>query len=636
MDYHRSLKRQIRKVIGMDSELLQDPSIHQFLDVINENYIRNDYDRNLLDRSLQLTSKELNERYRELELRLEQKEQSHSQLEQLLSIIDSTLEASLDGIVLVDRQGISRMFNQRAADLLCTTKDYIRDGNPAKMRELVERVASNPEDFVGQLDLLSQNPMASTCCTLEMHNGLIVEIHSQARIHNGKVAGRVWNLHDITELRKNQQVIHHRAYHDVLTDLPNRILFQERIEKALSRYDKSKGRIALFFIDLDGFKLVNDTLGHELGDKILIQVANRLRQVIGKHDVLARHGGDEFLLMLENVKEIEHTITVAKAILSNLSDVFHLDDRDIYISASIGITMAPKDGTKPEELIRKADMAMYHAKAQGKNNFEFFKESIADDSMRHLLLKSELNQAIQKKEFVLFYQPKFNLKTGKICGAEALIRWQKSDGRIAAPGEFIEVAEQSGLIIPISEWVFHQACEQLAQWLPNLDDDFVLSVNLSAKHFRKSKLVEFVLAALVHYQIPFHRFELEITESVVMENPENSIAKLSTLRNMGINLSIDDFGTGYSSFNYLKDLPINIIKIDRSFVMNIEESSKDLSLVESIVNIAHILDLKVVAEGIESAKSGDLLRDVQCDYAQGYHYDKPLPADDFAKYLNEQ
>lgn len=635
MNYHHSLKSQIIKSIGSDSELLQNPSLSKFLEAINDNYIKNDNDLKLLDRSLQLTSQELNDRYQEIELRLEQKAEAHSELEHLLSIIDSTMEASLDGIILVDETGAPRMFNQRAADLLCTTKEYIKHSTPEKMTELVEQVSFNAEDFKQQLRSLKRQPQQNTYCTLNMKNGSIVEIHSQPRILNGVVAGRVWNVHDITQLRKNEQEIRYRAYHDSLTDLPNRTLFQERIENALSRNKTSSDKLALLFIDLDGFKYVNDTLGHEVGDKVLIQVAKRLNRVIGENDTLARHGGDEFLLMLESLKSIEKTIDIAKSILSVVSDVFHLDNQEIYISASIGITIAPKDGETPDELIRKADMAMYYAKAQGRNNYQFFKDSIADNSIRQLSIKSQLNHALQKNQFLLYYQPKIDLKTGRICGAEALIRWRKEDGSIVPPGVFMEVAEQSGLIIPMSEWVFQEACKQLAQWLPFLDKDFILSVNLSAQHFKKKRLVDFVIATLVHHKIPFAQFELELTESVVMDDPQNSISKLKTLRDMGINLSIDDFGTGYSSFNYLKDLPINIIKIDRSFIMNIEKSKKDLSLVESIINIAHILGLNVVAEGIESAESGELLRDIKCDIAQGYFYDKPLPADEFGRYLKE-
>lgn len=634
MGQHKLLKRQIRKHLGSAREFMGTPVMEDFLAAVNRAYKHNDRDRDVLERSLDITSDELVQKNEELEQRLKQTAESHEQLEQLFSIINSTLQASLDGIILMDEDDDPMLFNQRAAELLGTTQDVIGRSSYDTLQTLLNDNAINPEVFSRQLSSIAKNPAISTSGTLEMNNGLIVEVYSQARIQDDKTMGRVWNFHDITELRQNEETIRHRAYHDSLTNLPNRTLFTDRINHALTRYKRSEEEFALLFIDLDGFKYVNDTLGHEIGDQVLIEVAKRLDNIVREHDTIARHGGDEFLLMLELVENSLQIKEIASRILQVLSEAFVLDEQEIHISASIGITIAPKDGHSSDELIRNADMAMYSAKAQGRNNYQFFDRSMAESSKRQLSLQSQLNQALRKEEFQLHYQPKIDLKTRRITGAEALLRWYQGGEILIGPTEFIGIAEQSGLIVPISEWVLNTACQQLADWLPHLPDDFVLSINMSAQHFMQRNVVETIIGILDRHKIPCHRIELELTESVVIEDPKNSIAKLKLLRARGIKLSIDDFGTGYSSFNYLKNLPIHTIKIDRSFIKDVESSSRDLSLVESIVNIAHTLGLNVVAEGVESEEIHGLLQGITCDMGQGYLYSRPLPADDFAQQLD--
>lgn len=633
MDYHPSLKLQIQNTLGLDSTALHEEPIAKLLTAVNASYIQSDADQASLEKLLKVTSQELNQRYQDIEKRLQEKSDSHQKLEQLLSIIHSTLEVSVDGILLVDESGDPVILNSRAAELLCATEDDIKTKTAYELIDHVYDKVCNPDALKQQLIDIDNDPTASTSGILERDDGVIVELNSQARVQNDRIVGRVWNLRDITQLQKSEEVIRHRAYHDVLTDLPNRSLFSDRIEHALSLYKRTGDRVALMFLDLDGFKYINDTLGHDVGDLVLQEVALRLKKVVREHDTIARHGGDEFLVMLEKTENLMQVEVIAKRILQYMTKKFVLEGQDVYISASIGVTLAPDDGNSAEQLIANADMAMYHAKAQGRNNYQFFKPSMAQKSSDRLSIKNQLHQALKNNEFLLHYQPKVALGSGRIIGAEALIRWQQNKDNLIMPNDFIPLAEKTGLIIPISEWVINTAFAQLQEWLPDIDAGFVLSVNLSAQHFKQSNLVSFIAEALERFNIPSHYVEIELTEYAIMDDYEKSIEKLQQLRDLGIHLSIDDFGTGYSSFNYLKSLPINIVKIDRSFIKDIPNSDKDLSLVESIVNIAHTLGLKVVAEGVETQKVNDLLRQLSCDMAQGYLYDKPMAASVFTQQL---
>jgi len=586
--------------------------------------------------SLQQTADTLQQRNEELKQQLEAAATSHSQQEQLFSLINATLQTAKDGIILMDEDDSPILFNQRAAEFLDTSQGFIGCADSSDLLELLQNNSYNAEVFEQQLAAIQIQASASTSGTLELLNGVVLEVYSQARMHDDEVIGRVWNFHDITELRNNEREIRYRAFHDPLTELPNRHLFSDRILTALSRQQRTSAMLALLFIDLDGFKYVNDSLGHEVGDLILQEVAKRLKIVVREQDTVARHGGDEFLVLLENVANRAQLSEVAERILHTLSQPFSSNGQDIFMSASIGVSLAPQDGVEPEFLIRNADMAMYQAKKEGRNNYQFFRPYMMEHSSRQLLLQSQLSQALQNNEFRLYYQPKICLETGIIVGAEALIRWQKDNGDIIAPGEFIETAEQCGLIIPISEWVLQAACTQLQQWSNLVAENFVLSINLSAIHFKQKSIVSDIMSSLEQHNIAPHNFELELTESIVIDNPAKSIATLNELRDSGIKLSIDDFGTGYSSFNYLKELPITAIKIDKSFIENIDVFFRDLALVKSIIDIAHILELEVVAEGIETTKMQNLLKQANCDTAQGYLYSRPVPPEQFSELLSNK
>lgn len=560
---------------------------------------------------------------------------THAEQEQFFSIINAMLQTSNDGIIVMNSSDTSILFNQLAAEYLDVSDSFIANTNSSGLLKQLLSQAKKAGKLECQFIATQEKKSTRSHETLELHNGTILEVRYHVHKSDKRTIGRVWHFHDITQLRKNESEIQHRAFHDPLTELPNRHLFSDRILTALSRQQRSDNLLALLFIDLDGFKYINDSLGHEVGDSILQGVAKRLHGAVRDQDTIARHGGDEFLVLLENVTDQTQLCKVADRILQALSRPFITSTQEICMSASIGISLAPQDGVEPDFLIRNADLAMYKAKDAGRNNYQFFHTDMVQDSSRIMLLQSQISLALQKKEFRLFYQPKICLATGRIKGAEALIRWQKKCGEMVAPAEFIEVAEQCGLIIPISEWVLETACAQLQQWQSITDDDFVLSINLSSIHFRQENIVSDIISCLKKFDISAHNFELELTESIVINNPEKSISTLNELRDAGIQLSIDDFGTGYSSFNYLKELPITAIKIDKSFIENIDVFSRDLALVKSIIDIAHTLELEVVAEGIETEKMQELLLQSNCDTAQGYLYSRPVPPEAFIPLLNQ-
>lgn len=586
--------------------------------------------RQELEQQLLQTEASLKQAARELQQQRKAANSAHAQQEQLFSIIKAMLKTSQDGVILMDENDSPILFNPRATEFLAVSNSFMANANSSDLLERLLSKACNAEVFKQQFVATSSR----TSGTIELQNNLVLEVHYQAHMHGKQLIGRVWNFRDISELRNNEREIRYRAFHDPLTELPNRHLFSDRILTALSRQQRTTTILALLFIDLDGFKYVNDSLGHEVGDLILQEVAKRLKVAVREQDTVARHGGDEFLILLENIAHTTQLCEVADRIMLTLSQPFISQGQEIFMSASVGVSLAPQDGIEPELLIRNADLAMYKAKSAGRNNYQFFHRDMAEDSSRKLQLQNQLSQALQNGDFRLYYQPKICLETGAITGAEALIRWQKNNGDIITPGEFIETAEQCGLIIPISEWVLHTACAQLQQWNDLVADDFVLSINLSAIHFRQKNIVQDVINSLEKHKIAPHNFELELTESIVIDNPEQGIATLYELRDAGIKLSIDDFGTGYSSFNYLKELPITAIKIDKSFIENIDIFSRDLALVKSIIDIAHTLELEVVAEGIETTKMQDLLKHSHCDTAQGYLYSRPVPPEQFIHLFN--
>ena len=418
------------------------------------------------------------------------------------------------------------------------------------------------------------------------------------------------------------------ALHDTLTGLPNRTLLADRISQAMAKVAEQGGCFSLMFIDLDGFKPVNDAFGHHLGDRLLREVALRLREQLRSQDTLARIGGDEFVLLVR-LSEPDDAPQVAARQVSLLSKGFRVDEHDLQISASVGIALYPGNGQTAEELLMNADAAMYHAKGAGKNGYSFFDVSMNTNARKQLQLLQDLRQAVEQNQFRLHYQPKFDATSGQPVGAEALLRWEHPQQGLLLPEHFIELAEKTGLIIPIGEWVLNEACRQMRMWFDQGYSHWRIAVNLSALQFCYSGLVDSVVTSLERHGLPANSLTLEITETTAMSDADASMTVLQKLSQMGVDLSIDDFGTGYSSLMYLKRLPANELKIDRGFVRDLEHDSDDAAIVSAIVALGQALGLRIVAEGVETDTQQSFLTTLGCDALQGFLLGQPLPAEQF-------
>ncbi|HEY5994411.1 MAG TPA: EAL domain-containing protein [Gallionellaceae bacterium] len=426
--------------------------------------------------------------------------------------------------------------------------------------------------------------------------------------------------------RKVDRRIQILANYDTVTGLPNRNLLHDRISHAISyarRYDKIA---AVLFIDLDDFKVVNDSLGHNVGDKLLRELGKRLTGCVRETDSVARLGGDEFVILLTGMAHRDGVVFVAEKVLDSLSRPFLLEGHEIFISSSIGIATFPKDGEDEQTLLKHADSAMYHAKERGKGHYQFYAAEMNELALERLSMINDLHRALERNEFVLHYQPQVNLKTGKITGVEALVRWQHPQKGMVAPAKFISVAEETRLILPLGEWVLHQACEQAVKWHKD-GYDIIIAVNISALQVEEQRLVELVDDALRTTGINPKYLELELTENVLIERSDAIYRIFQQLREKGVRMAIDDFGTGYSSLSYLSKLPIDKLKIDRTFVRNIAEDADVRSIAEAIISMAHSLRLKAIAEGVETPEQMEFLRRLNCDEMQGFQFSRAMPAD---------
>jgi diguanylate cyclase (GGDEF)-like protein/PAS domain S-box-containing protein len=441
---------------------------------------------------------------------------------------------------------------------------------------------------------------------------------------DGAITHHVGVINDVTELIRYQEQLEYQANYDSLTKLPNRNLLRDRLSQALSRAQRTMSRVAVIFLDLDGFKNVNDSLGHSVGDKLLNEIAGRLAGCVRSSDTVARHGGDEFVVVLTDPGD-ERTLTAwADRVRAAIGEPVWVDGHEFYVGCSLGASLFPQDGDDAETLLKKADLAMYRAKDLGRNGFQFYEPEMNASVGTRLNLERRLRRALRDKEFLLHYQPQIDIVTGRIVGLEALIRWMDPEVGLVSPSAFIPVAEESGLIEAIGEWVLREACRQNKAWqLAGLPPARV-SVNLSARQFHRTDIKKIVMSVLAETGLAPEFLEIELTESVIMSNAEEAAEMLNELHRLGINLAIDDFGTGYSSLSYLKRFPVDRLKIDRSFVNDIGVSADDETIIAAIITLAHSLNLQVIAEGVETASQLDFLRMRGCDEMQGYHYSRPV------------
>ncbi|MBI3527264.1 MAG: EAL domain-containing protein [Betaproteobacteria bacterium] len=440
-------------------------------------------------------------------------------------------------------------------------------------------------------------------------------------------------LQDITERKEQEERTRFLADHDELTGLPNRSLFRQALSKALQRAERSGKMLSILFFDLDRFKNINDSLGHDAGDEVLRAVAERLTACVRKIDMVARFGGDEFAVLTEGLTAEDQASTVARKILEALSKSMILAGRQYRPAASIGISTYPTDGRDVQSLLKNADIAMYRAKEEGRGTFQFYSEMLNTHSVQRLEFESNLSNALNNHEFVLYYQPKVDLATGRVTGLEALIRWISPQLGFVSPGDFISIAEETGLIVPMGRWVAQTACVQNRAWQKGGLPQLRIAINISARQMGDKGLVEFISDTLKKTGLTAESLELEITESAVMSNQEHAEKVLNELKGLGFHLTMDDFGTGYSSLAYLKRFPFDSVKIDQSFVRGIPESKDDSAIVEAIIAMAHSLQLKVVAEGVETKEQFDFLRTLGCDQIQGYYFSKPIPANEVVMLL---
>ncbi|MDJ0556805.1 MAG: EAL domain-containing protein [Microcoleaceae cyanobacterium MO_207.B10] len=448
-------------------------------------------------------------------------------------------------------------------------------------------------------------------------------------VFDSHIEGIVVNCHNITDRKIAEEKLLYDAFHDSLTKLPNRALFMDRLSHAFARYKRhSQEHFAVIFIDLDRFKVVNDSLGHLAGDKLILEVANRLKKDMRYDDTIARMGGDEFAILLEYVKSEENSQYVAERIQKLLQLPFTINNQEVYTSASIGIALANKDYKYPEDILRDADTALYRAKTLGKARQEVFDISMYADNLAQLKLEIDLRQALKKNELELYYQPIIDLKTGLISGFEALLRWKHPERGIVSPVDFIPISEETGLIIPIGWWTLQQACQQTYHWQQQFPHyHLTMSVNLSGRQFSQDELVNQVQEILSLTNLDPHNLKLEITETTIMENEAIVMNILSNLKRLNVQLNIDDFGTGYSSLSRLQNFPIDTLKIDRSFVMRMDKESENLEITKAILSMASSLGIDVIAEGVETAEQLSLLRNLECKYGQGYFFSKPVDSE---------
>ncbi len=466
-------------------------------------------------------------------------------------------------------------------------------------------------------------------------DSIYVEMNLSAGSENGMVSS-VWGVcRDITERKIAQHELYKLAHHDILTGLPNRVLLEDRLQQAKALSHRMNSPFALLFLDLDRFKMINDTLGHSVGDELLRMVAARLKRTLRETDTVARIGGDEFIILLTSVKDRRDVELLSDKILKSLTLPFTLRDHELFISTSLGACLYPDDGQDTEDMMKKADIAMYHAKSLGRNNVQFYTDDMDQNASRRFVISNSLRRGLEQKEFRVFYQPKVDVASGRIVAIEALVRWEHPELGLLSPVEFIQLAEENGLIMQLGEWVLREACLQNVRWQTEGIVDMRMAVNLSGYQLQHTALIATIRRVLKDTGMLPEHLELEITESVIMQNPDFVVTVLSEISELGIHISIDDFGTGYSSLAHLKRFSVNTLKIDKSFVQDVDFSTTDAAIATAIIAMGNSLKLNVIAEGVETQGQYDFLRENNCDQVQGYLFCRPLPPDDLMELLKK-
>ena len=561
---------------------------------------------------------------------------SQRELETAAAQLAATLESTADGILVTDLSGRIRNCNQRFAQMWGVPPELLLQRNDDALLEWMRRSVVDPAAYMRRLATLEETTMLQSSDVLQLHSGKVIERVSLPQCSRGRPIGRVFSFRDITEKIEAGERIETLSYTDALTGLPNRRRLADRIKMSLALAQREQAQFALMLLNLDRFKHINDTLGHAFGDSVLIDVAERLRGCLRQGDTVARLGGDEFVLLVNRADEAGAE-TGARRVLDALRRPFHQAGMSFTVTASVGIVMVPGDGATMDELMGRADAAMHEVKQAGRAGLRFHRSHVrrrGADSRSSMQLDHAMRQALTQGLFRLHYQPQVDLASGRVNGAEALIRWTDPDLGEVEPGEFIPLAEDSGFIVAIGDWVLHQAVAQAADW-HRRGLDLMVSINVSALQFQQPGFVEGVAQALHDAGLPAPKLELELTESMLVHDAAETLLRLQALAQLGVRLAIDDFGTGYSSLGYLKRLPVHRLKIDRSFVAGLPADQSDAGIVHAIINMGRALHLRIIAEGVETEAQRRFLKKAGCDQFQGFLFARALEAPAFEARLVE-
>jgi len=620
--------KQLQKTIEqLQHEVEQRKQAEKELATVNNN----------LEQSVQQRTLELSNINRDLLMEIEQRKLIEQDLFQEKQQALVTLESIGDGVITTDMDSKVTYLNPIAERMTGWTLAEAK-GRPILevfriLNESTRKLAANPVDVV-----LAHG----TVCGIANHTIVISKTGKEFAIEDsaapiinvdGNMIGVVLVFHDVSEAKHMAEKMSYLAEHDFLTDLPNRLLLTDRITQALNMARRKNTRVGILYLDLDHFKKVNDTLGHDVGDQLLMMLSKKLQACLRNMDTISRQGGDEFVILLTEFDSPAIPVTIANKLLEATCKAFQIGAHELNVSASIGISMYPEDGDSADALMKNADAAMYYAKSLGRNNFQFFTKQLSAKIAEQVDLENSLLRAVNQHEFKLVYQPKILLETGEIIGAEALIRWEHPEKGLVSPDIFIPIAEDTGLIKLIGKWVLSEACEQNKRWQQAGLPVIPVAINVSAVELKQADYLQQVSKILMQSGLEAQYLELEVTERVAIDGNDEGIRDLLALKEMGVRLSIDDFGTGYSSLSYLKRLPVDSVKIDKSFVRDIQSDANDAAIVTAIIKMSHSLGFSVIAEGVETSAQLQFLKEAECDEIQGYFISRPLSAENFANLL---
>jgi len=625
---HKLLARQLKR------SKVDESFVQEYTDIISrvsDAYEQNEREINILERSLFITSNELNERNDLLKNQLNELSDTQQQLEHSISVLNATFDAIGEQVTVLDLKGNVVSANIMAREFF--ERFNLDAYNYFSQIDKVIKKGNKSADIIAQLKADSKQTLSGEFESIDDKH---YSYRSLPQLKNGQLIGRVFCIRNISVEKEHEEIIHFQAYHDALTGLANRQLFMDRLEHSLTLARRDDSMTAVLFLDLDNFKRVNDTEGHKGGDELLIKMVERINHRLREQDTLARIGGDEFVILVELVKSKNNIENLCDALLETISKEFIINGRPQYVSSSIGIALYPQDGITPDSLLSNADMAMYDAKNNGKNAYRFYHRKLEAHAREQMDIERELRKAINNQELEIYLQPKIGLDCNQILGAEVLMRWFTASGESVPPDLFIPIAESTGLIKKIGEFAISSAISLLEQWQKENITPLKLAVNLSIIEFQDEHFIDYIIESISNSTISGNQLIIELTESIFMENKEKMSKTMHKLKHYGVAFALDDFGKGYSSFSYLQLLPIDYLKIDKSFLQNVITDEQSAAIAKCIIDIGHNLDLAIIAEGIEDQETLDYVSKAQCEMAQGFFMYRPMPSDSFTKLIQKQ